>query len=516
MKNKFQKKTIVIVAIIILLIFGAYQLFRQEEPVFDLFEVTKGDVAEELWETGRVQRGERLNLSFKTAGEIEKLYITANQAVERGELLAKLDTRDLDLQIREAQLALELAGLNLEKLLAGASPEEIQIAQTRVKSANLLLDDSKKNLQNSYATAVTVLNASYPQFDESLDFIRDLIKDYVVIYDQDARVIVRARDEISREKQKVKTYWDIARKPGADSQDIEKALSAMKDSLEEVFEKLENVRLIIEDSFIYKDRVSAADKALLNTLMAAINSSLAEVISSQQTISARKASLETARANLQEVKDALALTKAEVRQVDIALYETQIKQAQSKVEFYENQLERAFLRSPIKGQISSINKREGERVTALEPVISLSPAVPFEISADIYEEDIVKVKEGDSVEINLLAFPEETFPGTVVFIDDSESIIDGVVHYEIKIAFDHDPPEGIRATMTADIVVQTQKIENVLIIPRGVVPRGVRKATVEVLTDDLIQEREIEIGLRGEDNIEVVSGLKEGDMVVIR
>jgi len=516
MKNKFQKKTIVIAIIIVLIIFGAYRFFRQEEPVFDLFEVVKGDVVEELWETGRVQRGERISLSFKLSGEIEEIRVVLNQAVGEGELLARLDTRDLALQLEEAQLALELAGLNLEKLLAGASSEEIQIAQTRVKTAQTLLDSGQENLENSYEAAVTVLNSVYPQLDESLEFVRGLIKDYILVYDQDARDIVRVRNEIDQTKEQAKLYWDIARESGADHEDIEAAVSTMRDSLEETFEGLEFIRKVIEKSVIYKNKVSAADKSLLDNLMLAVNSSLSNVISSQQTISTMKTSLITAESNLQEAENALALTKAEASQIDIALYKTQIKQAQSRVDFYENQLEKAFLRSPVEAQVALINKREGEQVTALETVISLSPTVPFEISADIYEEDIVKIGVGAPVKFALPAFPEETFEGTVIFVDESEKIIDGIVYYEIKIAFDQDSPEGIRPTMTADIVIQTQKRENVLMIPRGAVQRSGGKTIIEVLADDLIQKREVEIGLMGDDNVEVISGLKEGEKIVIR
>lgn len=504
-------------AVIVLITIGTYQtVFKKDKQSFNLFEVVRGDITQEVWETGRVQRGERISLSFKLAGEIEEIYVVLNQAVERGELLAILDSRDLTLQFEEAQLALELAQLNLEKLLAGASREEIKIAQTRAKTAQILLDSNQENLENSYEAAVTVLNSAYPRLDESLELIRDLIKDYIFIYDQNARDIIRARDEISRAKEQAKLYWDVAREPGVDYKDVEVAVSMMRNSLEEVFESLKAVRDIIEDSVIYKDKVSAADKASLDALMLAVNSALSSVISSQQTISSMKTSLATAKSSLQEAENALALTKAEARQVDIALYETQIKQARSRVEFYENQLERAFLRSPVKAQVASINKREGEQVTTLETVISLSPAVPFEISADIYEEDIVKIEVGAPVKITLPAFPEEIFQGTVVFVDESEKIVDGVVYYEIKIAFDQDPPEGIRSTMTADIVVQTQKKENVLMVPRGAVQGLKDKTIIEVLVDDLIKEREVEIGLRGDDNVEVISGLTEGEKVVAR
>ena len=515
-KKSSRKKLIISAIIIGLIIFGIFRAFRKEEPFFDLIEVTRGNVIKELWETGRVQRGERIGLSFKTTGEIEEIYVKTNQIVEKGELLAKLNTRNLNIQSEEARLAFESARLNLEKLLAGVSSEEIQIAQTRVDGTKILLENSQKSLQNSHETAVTTLNSSYPGLDEAADLIRELIQNYVVIYDQDTRKIIQARDLITEARDQAKSYLEIARASGADSKDTEKALSVMRSSLEETFENLKNVREVIEESILYKDKVSAADKVLLDALKAVINSSLANIISSQQSIVSAKSGLETARINFQEAQDYLALAKAEPSSVSIALYENQIKQAQSRVLLYENQLEEAILRSPIKAQVASLNKKAGERASALEPVIFLSPDLPFEIAVDIYEEDIIEIAIGDPVEINLLALPQKTLLGSVIFIDETEKIIDGVVNYEVKIAFNEDPPAGIKTAMTADIVIGVGKKENVLAIPSSAVPRTGEKAIVQVLAEGSIEEREVEIGLRGEVFVEVISGLKEGEMIVVR
>ena len=499
-----------------MIIFAVSRGLRKEEPSFDLAEVVRGDVVQELWETGKVQRGEEINLSFKTAGEIEEIYVQRNQTVEKGDPLAKLNTRDLNIQLEEAKLDLAAARLNLENLLAGASPEEVQIAKTQLEGSRILLQSAQESLEDSYDEAVTVLNDSWPQLDEALEFVRDLIEEYVVIYDNDARTIAESRDAISRAKDEAKDYWDVARSSGAEYQDIEAALSVMRSSLGQAFDNVENVREVIEDSFVYRDSLSETDEALFDTIKESINTSLASTINAQQSIASAKSGLETARANFQEARDYLALTEAEASQTDIDLYENSIKQAESKVETYENQLEDAVLRSPLKGQIADIGKEGGERVTALESIFSLLPVTPFEIEADIYEEDIVQVALGDPAEITLPAFPEEIFQGKVVFIDETEKIIDGVVYYEIRIAFGETPPAGLKNSMTADIVIETGKSENVLVVPEGAISRKGNKAAAEVLVDSLIEEREVEIGLRGDRTVEVISGLAEGEKVIVR
>ena len=64
------------------------------------------------------------------------------------------------------------------------------------------------------------------------------------------------------------------------------------------------------------------------------------------------------------------------------------------------------------------------------------PQSPFQVAVDIYEEDIVKVKIGNPVDIKLTAFPDKIFKGKVIAIDPAEKIIEGVVYYEVTIDFE--------------------------------------------------------------------------------
>lgn len=512
-------KKIVLIIIVIGLIFAAgYWFLREKEPSFILFEVIKEDIVEELWENGKVQRGERINLSFQSAGQIEKIYVQASQEVEKGEILAKLDDTDVNFQLQTARNSLELAQLNLEKLLAGSGPEEIKIAQKQAESAGIFLESAEENLKNSYQTAITALNVSYPQIYNAFDFAEYFVGEYVVIYDEEGRELMRLRDEIKNAEEEVKIYWEIARNSGADYQDIETAILKMINSLEMTFNSLEKIRETVDKSAVYKNKISAADKNSLDTLKASVNSSLVSVIGFQQTISSVKLSFEAAKTKLQEAENYLALIVTGARQVDIDLYEMQIKQAQTQVRFYENQIEKLILRSPIKAQVVAINKREGETVQSMigDVVVSLMPKVPFEIRANIYEEDIVKIKKEAPVKISFPAFPKEFFKGSVIFIDEAEKIIDGVVYYEIRIAFDREPPEGIRTTMTADIIIQIARKENVFVVPREAVKRDGNKEIVEVLKDNLIKEKEVEVGLRSDEKLEIITGLTEGEKVIVR
>jgi len=128
--------------------------FRKEKPVFNIVEVSRGNVSQEISETGQIKKGEEINLSFKSSGKIEKIYVAVGQEVKEGEILAKLEITQLHLQLKEAKANLEAQKAKLAELEKGARAEEIQISQT-------LLEKAKNELDNLYKDTPLILNQSY-------------------------------------------------------------------------------------------------------------------------------------------------------------------------------------------------------------------------------------------------------------------------------------------------------------------------------------------------------------------
>ena len=106
--------------------------------------------------------------------------------------------------------------------------------------------------------------------------------------------------------------------------------------------------------------------------------------------------------------------------------------------------------------------------------------------------------------------------GKVISIDPVEKLIEGVVYYETTISFD-DILAGLKPGMTADLTIHAASKENVLTIPKGAIQEKDGKITVEVLNGKSTQQKEIKIGLKGSnDLIEVVSGLEEGEEIIVK
>lgn len=511
------RKRIIISIIILLVVFGVYQgFFKKERPTFNLAEVVRGEITQEVSETGQVKKGEEINLSFKNAGRIEKIYVEVGEKVKEGDILVKLDTAPLKIQLQEAKAASDIARAKLNKLSAGPTQEEIKIAKTSVKNSQVALDTARQGLKDAGEDALNVLDDSYLKAYNAFNEVDLIQRTYFTADDQEGIKVRENKDKTAAGMTQAKSYLDIA-KADSTNEKINTSLSEMKKALEIASDALKIIRETCEEP-TYRNLVSSTNKTSLDTHRGYINTAITNLANSQQSIISAKFAIESAEGVLQAAEDDLALTTAPARQEDIDLYQAQVAQAQAQVQLLENQIEEAVLVSPTNGQITKIAKQVGENVQSMtgDVVITLLPDAPFQIKANIYEEDVIKMKIGNPADISFVAFPEKVFKGKIISIDPAEKLIEGVVYYEVTIALE-EMPEGLKPGMTADLVIKTAQKENVLTVPQDAIQNKEGKTIVEVLKGEKFEEREIEIGLKGSNDIvEVISGLEEGEKVTIR
>jgi len=534
MMNKKPTLVVIIVFILAFAIYGGF--FRKEKPIFTLIQVSRGTISQEIFETGQVKKGEEINLSFKSGGTMEKIYVEVGEEIKEGKVLAKLERVQLEIQLQEAEAALALSQAQLNKLLAGAGQEEIQVAQTTVDNAKISLEAAQQNLKDventaeenlnqAYQDSLNVLDDSYLKIYNAFNVVDLIQRTYFAGNDQEGIKVRENKDKIETVMVRAKSYLDTA-KSDSKNENVDTALSEMETALSNTSLALNIIRETCEIPSC-RNLVSSTDKTSLDTQRTYINTAQTNITNSQQTISSTKITNEsnintaqsevsTAEGAIAAAKDNLSLLTAPPKKADLDLYQAQVDQAKSKVQLLEKQIEDTILRSPVRGQITKIEKRVGEIAQSQNTIITLLPADPFKIEVDIYEEDVVKVNINNPVDISLIAFPEQIFKGKVISIDPAEKLIESVVYYKAVINFE-ETPDNLKPGMTADVVIKTATKENVLIIPEEAIQKKDNKTIVEVFEDEVIKSKKIEVGLEGSnDMVEVLSGLEQGEEIILR
>jgi len=510
------KKILLIIGAAVVIFFITYNVFLKKEEVdFTLVNAIRGDVVQEVSESGQVQQGEEINLNFKTAGTIEWVYVKVGQEVLPGSALAKLETDQLNIELNENKYALKVAEAKLNQILAGNSPEEIQAAQTDVDNAQTALEDARAKLtedvNQAYDDALNTLDNAYLKGVGAFNTVRTIQTTYFYGNDQESTTVKNAKTNIENDLAQIKNYLGTT---------TDTALIQSKILLSDIYGSLSTVRDMTEASS-YQDIVSAANKTSLNTDRINVNTVITNITDAQQTISSTKLTNQTkvniAEGDLKEAQDALAVEKAGPRQTDVDYYQAQVDQSQAKVDLLETQIKEAILRSPVRARVAEVNKKTGETVqpTSNDNVVVILPTDPYDIKVDIYEEDIVKVKLNDSADIKLPAFPNQIFPGKVTLIDPAEKVIEGIIYYGITINFEN-PPQEIKPGMSADVTVKTAQKNDVLTIPGSAIEKKNDKIFVQIFKNEKLEEIEIQIGLSGsDDKVEVISGIAEGDQIAV-
>lgn len=168
------------------------------------------------------------------------------------------------------------------------------------------------------------------------------------------------------------------------------------------------------------------------------------------------------------------------------------------------------------GLVTSVEYDEDTATSATETqILTLYPQKQMTVTISIDETDILSLKEGQEAQITVSSVSDDAFTGSVTSISKAADTSTGVTRYSAEVTLDRE--EGMLVGMTADVDVRIEGTENALIIPVDALHQN--SASYYVYTGyDEAQKRytgrtEVTIGMQNDDDVEITSGLKEGDTV---
>ncbi len=236
-----------------------------------------------------------------------------------------------------------------------------------------------------------------------------------------------------------------------------------------------------------------------------------------------------------------------------------VQSASATVNEAKDNLGRATIYSPADGTISVLGVELGERVLGTQQmtgteILRVANLNNMEVEVDVNENDIVKISVGDSAKVEVDAYLKKEFKGIVTSISNSASAdltADQVTNFKVKVRIVKESYQDLlegkpasyspfRPGMTATVDIITKRKENILAVPISAVvvksdttsvsaapvladsEEGKIKAKTDkkyecvfIKSGDVAKLRVIKTGVQDDTNIEVVSGLKKGDVVII-
>jgi multidrug efflux pump subunit AcrA (membrane-fusion protein) len=196
----------------------------------------------------------------------------------------------------------------------------------------------------------------------------------------------------------------------------------------------------------------------------------------------------------------------------------EVARAVAALENAKVQLSYATITAPIDGVIASVSTEEGETVAAgmqAPTFVTIIDLKRLQVDAFVDEVDIGKVKVGQRAVFTVDTFPATDFEGKVSAIYPKAVIQDNVVNYDVVVDIETPYHGLLRPEMTASVSIFLERREDVLAVPAKAVQRERGRNVVYVTADDRTESREIKVGWRDGQWIEVASGLDEGEIVLL-
>lgn len=517
--------------------------------------VSRGAIVASVAGTGATAADQSLDLSFPISGTVIEVLVEEGDAVAAGQILARLDERDLRLQVSSAEASLESAQARLEQQQAGnATPEQLAASQASVASAQANL--AKTRSGNVTATDIAEAEAQVRSAQAQLDDLQagakpDELASAQASYDQAVTNLEAQRKSLAVAKERAQSdveqaantlrdaqaeysriYWDnqnLAKAPGDLPQERRDEEDAARRAVENNEESLRQAQLAYEQAQAdeitgiqqAESQLREAEQKLRTTGEGATK---AEIIQAQSSldeararlnglrqggtaadIAASQASLDQARANLAELTAPASATDLRIEGASVAQAEQSLAQAKLA-------LEQATLKAPFAGVVTSVAIVPGS--TASGSVLSLLDRDPLHVDLRLSENDVAKVALGLPVTLTIDALPELQLAGAVSYIASAADDENGVVTYRVRISFDDVDP-SVKVGMTANLEIVYAQQNNALLVPTSaLLPKGAGYAVQVPGADGQPEEVEVTVGLSDGTNSEILSGLSEGQQII--
>jgi macrolide-specific efflux system membrane fusion protein len=268
-----------------------------------------------------------------------------------------------------------------------------------------------------------------------------------------------------------------------------------------VYAKQENVYFRYRGGRLLKIYVTYADMVKTGQLLAELDTDSLKYQVTMQQLTVEKAKLQAERGSL--LGDDKILQK---------MADLEIRQAQLTLESYQTELSKAQLYAPLDGIVVYVGRfAEGDAIDAYRTVVRIADPRVIELSyKGIKASDFTF---GMNVEVS---FANATFAGSVVQTPGTAPIDlpedeRGQIVVRVK-----NLPGNVQAGDDATIRVVLQRRDGVIVIPRNLVQTYQGSDFVNILVNNIKKQQPVEKGIVSATEAEIVKGLKEGDLVIIR
>ncbi len=518
MDKKFLTKkriiwSIIILAVAGLIIFSYINKKNAPNTNIQTDTVKKQDIEQTVLTTGQVVSKIDLGLSFQGSGVVRQIRVKEGDKVRSGQVLATLDQASAGASLTSALGSLAQAEANYQKVLSGASNEQIIVAQKAVEAAETTLNNAKTNLESIKQQQAVLVKNTYNALLNTTPALAAGPSNR-----SSANPVISGTYTGAGQGQYKLTIFMAGNTSyiisglGSGTGPIPFNASSLVSIGNGLFIQFPAGTYYPDDYWTIDIPNTKATNYLTN--LSAHQSALE---TERTTLSTSEAQVRNAEIALEQAKASLAVQQASARPADIAVAKAQILSAQGQVAAARAALGNLTLRAPAAGTITEVAVKVGEQASALQAIMTLQNIGELHAEANVSEANVASLKIGQTVDFTFDALgPDRHSSGTIQTINPASTVVSGVVNYKITASI----PDisDIKPGMTANMTVLVAEKKQVLTVQNSAIISENGQRSVRVIEDPIkktYREVSVTTGLEADGGlVEILSGLTEGQEVV--
>ena len=449
--------------------------------------IKRADFINQVAVSGKVVASVDADLGFDQSGRVSTIRAKVGDTVKTGTVIASIENGS-------AQANVEREQAKLTSTQRGTRPEELAITEQKyndtssalviaMRDAYLKTEDAIVNKTDSVFTNGNTVNPEINIRTQSYTEKRGIENDRLILGEK----ILKWKNAlgtltISSDGSAIKSVRAVGNETSLSAKNFIDKMSYITGNL--------------------SSANSGNSQANIDTYRATVNSA------GQQIATAASAE-QSAYGTWTSAANSLALQKSGSTAEDIAAQSAEYRSAQAE-------LRKTLIIAPFDGIITKMDLKIGQVVSPNASEVAIMSVGNFEIESYVPEVNIARLKIGDSATVTLDAYGESvSFAASIITIDPAETLKDGISAYKVRLRFTENDLR-IKSGMTANIRVTTEKKSDTIVIPKSAIIEQDGREFVRTMNDGEEGKVEITTGSTSAlGQVEVVSGLKEGDVVIL-
>lgn len=529
MKNFFLKikvyalahKIISAIAIIIIIYIGywGYNKFTSTtgETQFITVIAQKGTIISSVTASGQIESSNQIDLKTDVSGAIIYVGAKPGDVVWKGKTLFSIDNTNAQKSIRDAEISLESAKIAFEKF--------------KIQNSN---ENMNADLAKSYDDGFNTVTNTFLDLPEIMSGLNDMFFKSSINSSQwnidwyEGQVSTTDREEAALFKNKFNDSYGIARTSYDKTLSSYKSISRTADG--------ETIETLITDTYNTTELISDAIRNARNYVDFVVDSIGSLDRSTPSIINTNKASLSTYTSETNSHLTSLLSIKTSIKSyqdaflngdLDMQSQLLSLKQKENSLQDLKDKLSDYYVSAPFSGMIASVVAKVRDTASGTLGSIITNQKIA---TLSMNEVDVAKIKLGQKATITFDAIENLSMTGSVAEIDTIGTVSQGVVSYNVKIAFDTEDAQ-VKPGMSVSAAIITDSKIDVLMVPSSAIKTQGTMKYIQMFTTPLASplvgsqgtpsketpiQVQVEIGITDDTNTEIISGLKEGEQIISR